>query len=156
MFTLDGKSWNRSGAGWDRSGKIRLDLATDCLMNISREDSSHPTVRPAFLMTTRLSPNSKHCFTTSFLEEDTGKRCSECGLSLLVLGGAAISDWKREAHSTLSVVALYNCTRISRRMVNCFSCRRRYILCCAFSVQDGADVRPPVQPRGDDHTQKLS
>ena len=149
MFTLDGKSWNRSGAGWDRSGKIRLDLATDCLVNISREDSSHPTVRPAFLMTTRLSPNPKHRFTTSFLEEDTGKRCSECGFSS---GPWWCRHVRLEARSTqLSVVALYNCTRISRRMVNCFSCRRKYILSCAFLVQDGADVRPPVQPRGDDH-----
>ena len=31
----DGNSWNRSCAGWDWSAMVRLDLATDCLVNIS-------------------------------------------------------------------------------------------------------------------------
>ena len=49
----DSNSWTRSCAGtWDRSAMIRLDLATDRLVNISyREGSSRPTIHQAFLTT---------------------------------------------------------------------------------------------------------
>ena len=52
----EGKSWNRSLAGWDWSAMIHLDLATVHLQySSSREGSSHQTICPAFLVT-RLSP----------------------------------------------------------------------------------------------------
>jgi len=69
---------------------IRLDLATDRLMNISRKGSSQPTISPAGIPDDTVQ-------TSLLVLCDAGFPDDTVQTSVLVLGGSAIPDWKREA-----------------------------------------------------------